>query len=214
MEVFFSLSFWHFVWEIGARQAKLTPLRMPDVWQPCSAMLENYQMSSSSSEDKHLAGPDEKEIKWRTLESPKSTVRFQFGDCIGSINFRVLWGYRSSFLKPRLTGTWKIKQTCRLQGRLCNLWTSLRKFIHSLLIRETLSEKIGIFVLLQFTGGFSNLRLIQEICMLTLKLDPQPCLSESKTKFDCVWSWFLSSILIHMYHLLVLYLRCLYMTLL
>ena len=127
--------------EIGARQAKLTPLRMPDVWQPCSAMLENYQMSSSSSEDKHLAGPDEKEIKWRTLESPKSTVKFQFGDCIGSVNFRVLWGYRSSFLKPRLTGTWKIKQTCRLQGRLCNLWTSLRKFIHSLLIRETLYEK-------------------------------------------------------------------------
>ena len=41
---------------------------------------------------------------------------------------------------------------------------------------------------------FSNLRLIQEICMLTLKLDPQPCLSESKTKFDRVWSWFLSSI--------------------
>ena len=149
---FFSVSFcvirnvyygciWHFVWEIGARQAKLTPLRMPDVWQPCSAMLENYQMSSSSSEDKHLAGPDEKEIKWRTLESLKITIRFQFGDCIGSVNFRVLWGYCSSFLKPRLTGTWKIKQTCRLQGRLCNLWTSLRKFIHSLLIRETLYEK-------------------------------------------------------------------------
>ena len=83
-------------------------------------------------------------------------------------------------------------------------------FVH----KRNLIWKIGIFVLLQFTGGFSNLRLIQEICMLTLKLDPQPSLSESKTKFDCVWSWFLSCILIHMYHLLVLYLRCLYMTLL
>ena len=82
-------------------------------------------------------------------------------------------------------------------------------FVH----KRNLIWKIGIFCPAS-VYRFSNLRLIQEICKLTLKLDPQPSLSESKTKLDCVWSWFLSSILIHMYHLLVLYLRCLYMTLL
>ena len=52
------------------------PYACPTFDSHVSAVLENFEVSSSSSEDKHLAGPDEKEIKWRTLESLKSTLGF------------------------------------------------------------------------------------------------------------------------------------------